>query len=147
MKTEHGEKPKPPEMPTKEKVVSQQPEQLEDMGVQRDSTLGQYEAAIDDYNRAIRLKPDNAGAYMNRGTVKSELGQYEAAIDDYNQAIRIKPDFVKAYMNRGVAKKKIGVIEEAKADFQIALELAESTGYEILKSDIKQQLQELNSLE
>ena len=38
--------------------------------------LGKYfEAAISDYDQAIRLDPDDAIAYYNRGNTKSELGK------------------------------------------------------------------------
>ena len=38
------------------------------------SKLGQYQRAIDDYNKAIRLKPDYVEAYMNRGAVYLKQG-------------------------------------------------------------------------
>ena len=50
--------------------------------------LGQYEAAVADYDEAIRLKPDLATAYNNRGVAKEKLEQYEAAVADCNEAIR-----------------------------------------------------------
>ena len=51
---------------------------------------GQYEAAVADCNEAIRLKPDDAGAYLNRGIAKHELGRHADAIADYDEAIRLK---------------------------------------------------------
>ena len=36
---------------------------------------GDYQAAISDYDEAIRLEPNNAIAYGNRGNAKSELGR------------------------------------------------------------------------
>ena len=41
---------------------------------------GDYKRAIVDYTQAIRLKPDYADAYYNRGIAKHDLGQYVAAI-------------------------------------------------------------------
>jgi hypothetical protein len=38
--------------------------------------LDQYFAAIVDYDSAIRLKPDDAKAYLHRGFAKNDLGQY-----------------------------------------------------------------------
>ena len=66
--------------------------------------LGQYFAAIADYDTAIRLKPDYAMAYMHRGNAKFGLGQYFAAIADHDTAIRLKPDYAWAYLCRGAAK-------------------------------------------
>ena len=37
--------------------------------------LGQYFAAILDYDIAMILKPDDAEAYINRGNAKYKLGQ------------------------------------------------------------------------
>ena len=66
--------------------------------------LGDYKGAITDYTQAIRLNPDYADAYYNRGNAKSKLGQHFAAIADYDIAIRLNPDDAGAYYNRGNAK-------------------------------------------
>ena len=85
--------------------------------------LGQYEAAIADYDNAIRLKPNYALAYNNRGLAKYYLGQYEAAIADYDNAIRLKPNYVFAYNNRGLTKHDLGQYEAAIADYDNAIRL------------------------
>jgi tetratricopeptide (TPR) repeat protein len=59
--------------------------------------------AIEYLNEAIKLKPDLAEAYNNRGNVYVDLGQHQQAITDYNEAIRLKPDYDRAYSNRGSA--------------------------------------------
>ena len=53
---------------------------------------GDYQAAISDYDEAIRLDPKYTRAYYNRGVAKNELGDSEAAISDYDEAIRINPE-------------------------------------------------------
>ena len=85
--------------------------------------LGDYVGAIADYTIAIRLKPDAANAYYNRGLAKSNLGQYFAAIADYTQTIKLKPDLVEAYVNRGAAKAELGQHFAAISDFDIAIRL------------------------
>ena len=42
-----------------------------------------YQDAIVAYDEAIRLQPDFANAYVNRGLAKEKLGQHESAIMDY----------------------------------------------------------------
>lgn len=66
----------------------------------------QYQLAIEDYSKAIRLKPDDviaATAYASRGGVYVEMGQHQRAIEDYNTAIRLEPDDADAYIDRGNA--------------------------------------------
>ena len=56
--------------------------------VKRD--LGQYEAALADYDATIARNPDDADAYYNRGLAKFTLGQHEAALADFNAAIAVE---------------------------------------------------------
>ena len=86
-------------------------------------SLGRYEEAITDYDKAISLKPDDAAAYGNRGFAKDELGRYEEAITDYDKAISLKSDDATAYYNRGSAKSELGRHEEAITDYDKAISL------------------------
>ncbi len=81
------------------------------------------EDRISAYNEAIRLKPDYAEAYTNRGVTKGGLGRYGDAIEDYDEAIRLKPTFVEAYYNRGDAKGALDQRAEAIADYDEAIRL------------------------
>jgi tetratricopeptide (TPR) repeat protein len=47
--------------------------------------------AIDDFTKAIELKPGYAEAYYNRGQVWEEKGDYERGLADYSKAIEISP--------------------------------------------------------
>ena len=51
--------------------------------------LGNYTAAIADYNSALKINPDYASAYNNRGNAYYDLENYTAAIADYTSAIKI----------------------------------------------------------
>src|SRR6266851_3069487 len=57
--------------------------------------------AIADCNQAIRLNPNYAMAFYNRGTAYKAKGQYDRAIEDYDQAIRLNPNDADAINNRG----------------------------------------------
>jgi tetratricopeptide (TPR) repeat protein len=59
--------------------------------------------AIEYLNNAIKLQPDLATAYYNRGIAYSNLGRLQRAIEDYNEAIHLKPNDAEAYTNRGGA--------------------------------------------
>jgi tetratricopeptide (TPR) repeat protein len=49
------------------------------------------------YTEAIRLKPDYADAYINRGTARSDKGDFDGALTDCGEALRLKPDSAIAY--------------------------------------------------
>ena len=113
-----------------------------------------FEEAIDAYDEAIRLKPDYAAAYNNRGNAKrqldnakNQLDRHEDAIDDYDEAIRLKPDYADAYFNRGNAKSKLGRIDEARQDFEKARDLARKAGDDSFITLAEQALRKLNSQE
>ena len=85
---------------------------------------GDYDRAIQDYDQAIRLKPDYAIAFYNRGYAYQHKGDYDRAIQDYDQAVRLKPDDAAALNNRcwarAVANK---ALEAALSDCNESLRL------------------------
>ena len=54
--------------------------------------VGQYQRAIEDYDKAIELDPNNDRTYQQRGDCYVELGQYQRAIEDYGKAIELDPN-------------------------------------------------------
>ena len=79
--------------------------------------------AIHSFSETIRLKPDHANAYFNRGASRAELKQYEAAIADLDEAIRLQPDHAGAYHNRGVSKAELEQHAAAIVDLDEAIRL------------------------
>ena len=79
--------------------------------------------AVDGYDKAIRLNPDDANAFNNRGTAKSGLGRHDDALADYEEALRLNPDDAEVYGNRGAAKSGLGRHDKALADFDEAIRL------------------------
>lgn len=62
---------------------------------------GEYDRAIEEYTRAIRLDPNFAIAYNSRGIAWYEKGEYDRAIEDFTGAIRLDPESADAYNSRG----------------------------------------------
>ena len=62
-----------------------------------------YDEAIEEYNKAVELKPDYAPIYSIRGYAYRIKGDFEAAIKDYNKLIELRPDNADAYCDRGIA--------------------------------------------
>ena len=82
---------------------------------------------IEYLTQAIKLDPNYASAYFNRGQIYMELNQFDRAISDYDQAIRLDSSIAKdgfAYNNRGVAYMRLEKCDRAIADFDLAIRLS-----------------------
>ena len=84
---------------------------------------GDYKGAVADYNQALRINPNYALAYSNRGVARSELGDNQGAVADYNQALGINPNDALAYYNRGNTRLGLGDNQSAVADYNQALRI------------------------
>ena len=103
--------------------------------------LGDYQGAIKDFDEAIRLEPQNAVAYFNRGTAYLHQGiedlaskKFEHAIEafievvaDYDEAIRLDPEYADAYGSRGVAFVYLEKYERAIEDYTEAIRIEPQT--------------------
>jgi tetratricopeptide (TPR) repeat protein len=75
------------------------------------------------YGEAIRIYPDYAEAFRNRGIVRHSLGDLKGAIEDYDGAIRLRGDDFHAFHNRGVIRDKMGDREGAQQDYNKAIRI------------------------
>ena len=87
------------------------------------STNGDYEEAIASYDQALKIKPDNLDAWVNRGIDLRQLGRLEEAIASYDEALKIKPDEYDVWNNRGYALLKIGNYQEAIENIDQSLKI------------------------
>jgi tetratricopeptide (TPR) repeat protein len=85
--------------------------------------VGNYEQAIEDFDRAIKLNPQYADAYKGRGVAYRKLGNHRQAISDYDRSIEINHEYPDAYNNRGIAYADLGNLRQAISDFDKAIEI------------------------
>jgi tetratricopeptide (TPR) repeat protein len=83
---------------------------------------------IADYSESIRLDPNYARAFVQRGNAYRELGEFDRAISDLNAAIRLDPHYAENYLDRGFAWRDKKVFDRAVADFSEAVRLDPSAG-------------------
>jgi tetratricopeptide (TPR) repeat protein len=82
--------------------------------------------AVADLNEAIRLDPNNARAFNNRGVVWDDD---DRAIADYSEAIRLKPNEADYYTNRGTQWSAKGDFDRAIADYDQAIKLSPKAAF------------------
>jgi tetratricopeptide (TPR) repeat protein len=83
----------------------------------------QYDKGIEDFSKAIALKPDYGSAIANRAAAFEVIGAHERAIADFSRAIRLDSGNIKAINARGLAYDNIGMHDLAIADFTRVLAL------------------------
>ena len=77
--------------------------------------MGDYGLAIQEWDRAIEVFPQNAPFYLNRGLAYFELGDPEQAARSYDESLQIDPLNANAYYNLGNAQKERGPNEYQSA--------------------------------
>jgi tetratricopeptide (TPR) repeat protein len=87
------------------------------------SDLGDVKGALADFDKALELDPDNAGAYGNRGNTRSAMGDLQGALADFDHLLKLDPQSAPTYNNRGVTRRAMGDLKSAVADYTQALEL------------------------
>ncbi|MTJ08284.1 MULTISPECIES: tetratricopeptide repeat protein [unclassified Anabaena] len=84
---------------------------------------GEYAAAINSYNQALKLNDHDADIYYKLGLVNYQLGDYHTAIANYSQAINININHGKSYHQRGLAYYQIGAYQIAIEDYTQAIRI------------------------
>ncbi|ACL04831.1 TPR repeat-containing protein [Desulfatibacillum aliphaticivorans] len=81
--------------------------------------------AVDQYTRAVELKPESAQARLARGHVYVKMKDLHKALEDYDKAVSLDPALGQAYFHRALSRIAMGSKEEEfiKADLRKALEL------------------------
>ena len=85
--------------------------------------IGQFERAIEAYDKALLFKPDYAEVHSNRATALIGLKRYDEALASCDKAIKLLPGNAQAHSNRGIALKHLGQVKEALASYDTAIRL------------------------
>jgi tetratricopeptide (TPR) repeat protein len=80
-----------------------------------------YAAAIEEYSRVVRLKPEWPEAYNNLGVAFRKKGGLEKALESFNRALELRADYSQAWSNRGWVYAEQKKWREAQTDFDQAL--------------------------
>jgi tetratricopeptide (TPR) repeat protein len=87
--------------------------------------LNRIDSAMADFNAALRINPEQADAWLNRGVAKLSLKDYADALVDIQKGIELGPsEPAVAYFNRAIAYERLNRIADAYYDYQRALKAA-----------------------
>ncbi len=94
---------------------------------------GHIDQALQSFNQALKLKPNDPALYDYRGMAYRVKGQDDLALQDFNKAMELDPRFARAYRNRAMVYYDRTDYEKSVAD----LEKAQSLGYRLDQDFVK----------
>lgn len=98
--------------------------------------LGDHDAALEDYQQALKLLPNTGEAYLNMGAAYVYKKEYLPAISALDKAISLDSSSLHAaFYNRAIAKENSGDVSGAFYDFKKALEL--NPGWELAELQLR----------
>lgn len=84
---------------------------------------GRADAAVEQFDIALRLAPGLGMAHYNRGNALSQLQRHADAVASFDRALALMPGMAEACFNRGNALRALGRADEAMASFRQAAAL------------------------
>jgi tetratricopeptide (TPR) repeat protein len=106
--------------------AAQDVQSLIDQGMQA-SQAGRYDQAIQAFDQALKLKPNDPALISYKATVYYAKGNNAQALQLCEQIIKQNPNFGRAYYQRAMILEKQDKFDQALADLQ----KAKSLGYGI----------------
>lgn len=88
---------------------------------ERWASTGEYQKALDSYNQAIEIDPNNCKAWIGRGGVLSHLNRYKAALRSFDKALTLEPENQSAMLFKGVALHHLGRYRDAYISYAKSL--------------------------
>ena len=79
--------------------------------------LGIYKEAVDEYKKAIALRPTFVDIKDKLGVVYRDMRDYSKAVKELEEAITINPEYTPVRITLGITYYVMGQIEKAKAEW------------------------------
>jgi tetratricopeptide (TPR) repeat protein len=84
---------------------------------------GEYQKAIDSYQKALKISPSYSICYCNLGLVYEIIGRWEKAIDAYKKALSYFPRYAAAHLSLGKCFLRLGQNSEAAKELKRTIEI------------------------
>lgn len=82
-----------------------------------------HEEALQCFEHALEIMPDDLGALSLKGYSLDSLGRYREAIECFDKILHSQPNEVNILINKGLALSHLGKHDEATAYFDSVLEI------------------------
>ena len=82
-----------------------------------------FDLAVADFTRAIKIEPKSARAYLQRGLAYSGKGEQDNAFADFAKAVEVDPNFEEGYYVRGQVYANKNKLDAAVSDYTKAVQI------------------------
>ena len=89
------------------------------LSAQRHAARNEHAQAIADYDRILKLRPDLAEAYNNRGVEQFKLAHIRQSLADFDRSIELKPAQAPYHWQRGSALYYAGRSDDGRKQFEL----------------------------
>jgi tetratricopeptide (TPR) repeat protein len=86
-----------------------------------------FEKALEFYQKALQLKPNDFDALLNKSALLAEIGRYKEAISSNSVALELNSNSAEAWNNQGYILEKTGELLKALAAYERSIELKPSS--------------------
>jgi tetratricopeptide (TPR) repeat protein len=93
------------------------------------SQKGDYDLALEEFDKALAIDQRSAEIYNNRGITYSKKGAYDRAMADFKKALEIKPESAEFNYNLGITYAKKGQLELGLSKVNKAIEINPSDAF------------------
>jgi predicted TPR repeat methyltransferase len=90
------------------------------------SLKGEHQLALDAYDLALEIQPDDAEVLINKGSTCNDIKNYLLALEVLDRAIQIRPDIPEAWSNKGIALNNLNLYQESINAYNEAIQLTPS---------------------
>lgn len=97
----------------------------------------QFEAALEDIQKALEMKPGDAGYLAEQGAVYLRIAHYDDAIQSLRAALELDPNFAACYRLIGFCQMQQGKKDEACENFSIAKDLGDEAVDSLIKKNCR----------
>lgn len=104
---------------------------------QKLANLGHYQEALESFNQAVAIQPQNCAAWVFRGVVLTLLNYYEEAIVSCEKALEIQPHDKQAWICRGAALNYLGRYQQSYISYDKALGVERRSLWQTLIYSVK----------
>lgn len=101
------------------------------------ANLGKYVEALNYFNQAVEIQPQDHAAWVMRGVVLIHLNRYEEALASCETALKIQPTNKQAWLFRGAALNHLGRYKQSYASYDKALGIERQSAWQKLTQTLK----------